>query len=106
METKKEWDPQFKDFSFVQDRRGPEQQGVFNQQFHGTFATSPRDFCVAAERRMLADGSVVMVAQSVVHPGCPPRSGYVRADLRLGGYILKAIDGGARTDLTSITSLN
>lgn len=51
--------------------------------------TSARDFCLASQWRVARDGTITVVATSVDHPGCPEVDGNVRADLEVGGWVLR-----------------
>lgn len=50
--------------------------------------TRPRDLCISRHWRREDDGSYIIIYQSVEHHACPPQPGYVRADLKGGGYTI------------------
>ena len=60
---------------------------VFNR-FKGVMFVSGRDFCMLAITVKLPDGRIITSSRSTVHDGCPPHKKYVRAELKIGGWIL------------------
>ncbi|KAK4430914.1 protein ENHANCED DISEASE RESISTANCE 2-like [Sesamum alatum] len=58
------------------------------------WATKRRDFLLRRYWRREDDGTYVILYHSVVHLNCPPQSGYVRACLKSGGYVITPIKKG------------
>ncbi|XP_011076971.1 protein ENHANCED DISEASE RESISTANCE 2 isoform X2 [Sesamum indicum] len=58
------------------------------------WATKRRDFLLRRYWRREDDGTYVILYHSVVHKKCPPQSGYVRACLKSGGYVITPIKQG------------
>lgn len=58
---------------------------------------SNRDFCSARSLREIEDGIWAICARAVTHPNCPEQKGFVRGELKTSGYVLRPMDGGAKT---------
>ncbi|KJE93174.1 CAMK/CAMKL/AMPK protein kinase [Capsaspora owczarzaki ATCC 30864] len=57
--------------------------------FHKTL----RDFCVGIDTKTdAATGNVYIAGCSVEHPGCPPKSGFVRAEINLNGWVIENLN--------------
>jgi hypothetical protein len=54
---------------------------------------SPRELLFLARWRAEADGSLLMSARTVDCKQCPPQSGFVRAEVRCGGFLIRPVKG-------------
>ncbi|KAL8171190.1 hypothetical protein V2J09_022994 [Rumex salicifolius] len=54
----------------------------------------PRDLLVQRSWRKDDNGTYVILFNSVVHKKCPPKSKYIRASLKSGGYIITPTNQG------------
>ena len=93
--------------------------------YKGIWPVAERDMVIAAHWRVEPDRSIFFVAKSISEAaaaglgigsgagystgesvGVAPVKGRVRADLTIGGWHLKPIDGGRRTEATYLASLD
>ncbi|KAK8552787.1 hypothetical protein V6N13_121168 [Hibiscus sabdariffa] len=56
-----------------------------------------RDLLLQRNWRREDDGTYVILYHSVVHKKCPPQSGYVRAHLKSGGYVITPVNQGQQS---------
>ncbi|GKU91700.1 hypothetical protein SLEP1_g5533 [Rubroshorea leprosula] len=56
-----------------------------------------RDLLIQRYWRREDDGTYVILYHSVIHKKCPPQSGYVRACLKSGGYVITPVNGGNKS---------
>ncbi|GMI90340.1 hypothetical protein like AT2G28320 [Hibiscus trionum] len=56
-----------------------------------------RDLLLQRYWRREDDGTYVILYHSVVHKKCPPQSGYVRAHLKRGGYVITPVNQGQQS---------
>eukprot|EP00743_Colponemidia_sp_Colp-15_P001665 GILK01001821.1.p1 GENE.GILK01001821.1~~GILK01001821.1.p1 ORF type:complete len:642 (+),score=108.43 GILK01001821.1:49-1974(+) len=64
---------------------------VVYQAFKPVWPTSARDFCNVTYEKHNEDGSCVLAARSVTHVNCPEVKDAVRADIQVGGFIMKPL---------------
>ena len=64
-------------------------------QYRGVMLVSPRDFVAASAWKVLEDGTLLVVAYSEPHAGMPEQKGVVRAQLHIGGWVVKPSGGVA-----------
>ncbi|TKY51590.1 ENHANCED DISEASE RESISTANCE 2 [Spatholobus suberectus] len=57
----------------------------------------PRDLLLRRYWRREDDGSYVILYHSVYHSKCPPKSGYVRACLKSGGFVVTPVNKGTQS---------
>lgn len=84
--VQKQYDDQFIEGGTVVEY-GMNVSVAFNR-FKGVMFVSGRDFCMLAITIKLPDGRVVISSRSTTHDDCPPHKKYVRANLKIGGWIL------------------
>lgn len=53
---------------------------------------SKRDFALLMHKARLEDGTVVLLAKSIVHEKVPESTKYVRGEIIIGGWLLHAVD--------------
>jgi len=103
-------------------------------RFNGIFPVSSRDICVCTIKRPIMTrkqkkiaslystsplnrvahqtsenfetDAFVLTAFSIDHPSCPPTSGYIRAELRASGFIIRPHANSACTEVTYILQFN
>ncbi|XP_022746142.1 protein ENHANCED DISEASE RESISTANCE 2-like isoform X2 [Durio zibethinus] len=56
-----------------------------------------RDLLLQRYWRREDDGTYVILYHSVLHKKCPPQSGYVRAHLKSGGYVITPVNQGKQS---------
>ncbi|GLT93217.1 hypothetical protein SLE2022_110180 [Rubroshorea leprosula] len=56
-----------------------------------------RDLLLRRYWRREDDGTYVILYHSVIHKKCPPQSGYVRACLKSGGYVITPVNDGSKS---------
>lgn len=89
---------------------------VARLKYKGKMMVAPREFLNLTHWRVMEDGAVLICARSIkTFPGMPEpdtgdSKGYVRADLRIGGWYLQplepAADGSPRTRLVYLADLD
>lgn len=79
-----------------------EQSNIDYLRFKNVGFVSGRDFVNLGYWWVEPDGTFKVVATGVDHPDAPSPSGVVRGRLAMGGWVLKPIDGGARTHATYV----
>ena len=80
--------------------------GVEYLRFKPVWPTAARDFCNLTHWRLLEDGTFLTFGFSVPFLDlCPEESGLVRADLILGGYVMRPEVGGTRIHIIVQTDL-
>ncbi|KAK7279645.1 hypothetical protein RJT34_24701 [Clitoria ternatea] len=57
----------------------------------------PRDLLLRRYWRREDDGSYVLLYHSVYHSKCPPKSGYIRACLKSGGFVVTPVNKGTQS---------
>ncbi len=87
--NKASWDKMYKAGRVLQ--QVSEDCRVLYDSYNRIWPTAPRDFCSVALVERHVDGSVVMANRSVQHPDCPEVDGVVRANVMLGGIVLKPL---------------
>ncbi|KAH1064654.1 hypothetical protein J1N35_029641 [Gossypium stocksii] len=65
-----------------------------------------RDLLLQRYWRREDDGTYVILYHSVVHKKCPPQSGYVRAHLKSGGYIVTPVNQGQQSTVKHMLAIN
>lgn len=85
--VQKEYDDQFAEGGTVQEL-SMDAKFVFNR-FKGVFMVSGRDFCMLAITVRKPGDTIIISSFSHEHDDCPPHKKYVRAELVIGGWILK-----------------
>ena len=71
--------------------------GVEYLRFKPVWPTAARDFCNLTHWRLLDDGTFLTFGYSTPFPDlCPEEDGVVRADLILGGYVMRPVVGGTQ----------
>jgi len=65
---------------------------VVYYSFKAPWPVTSRDFFVLAGEKITDDGIVISAVNSVVRPDCPEREGYVRAQLKASGFVIKPLD--------------
>jgi hypothetical protein len=80
-------------------------------RYHGVGPVWGRDFCVLSHWCRMAGPSgeavFVLAARSVEHDRCPegaPSTKLVRGWIRTGGFVLRALGDGSRTEVTFIAN--
>ena len=74
--------------------------GVEYLRFKPVWPTAARDFCNLTHWRLLQDGTFITFGFSAPFPDlCPQTSGLVRADLIIGGYVMRPVSGGTRVHI-------
>ncbi|EQC35669.1 hypothetical protein SDRG_06951 [Saprolegnia diclina VS20] len=71
----------------------------------GVLFVAPRDFCSTTTVQTLHDGRLVIASRSVTTDKCPTKSGYVRAQALLSGYIVSRRDDG-HSDVTMFANVD
>ncbi|XP_027364670.1 protein ENHANCED DISEASE RESISTANCE 2-like [Abrus precatorius] len=61
------------------------------------WGTKPRDLLLRRYWRREEDGTYVVLYHSVYHSKCPPKSGYVRACLKSGGFVVSPVNKGTQS---------
>jgi len=84
------WDPMFEGGHYKLEVC--ENIRVVYYSFKSPWPVTNRDFYVVAGEKITDDGIVVSAVNSVVRPDCPEREGYVRAQLKSSGFIIKPLD--------------
>ncbi|KAI4384405.1 hypothetical protein MLD38_002569 [Melastoma candidum] len=65
-----------------------------------------RDLLLQRYWRREDDGSYVILYHSVLHKKCPPQKGYVRANLKSGGYVITPINHGKHSQVKHMLSMD
>ncbi|CAE7476697.1 unnamed protein product [Symbiodinium microadriaticum] len=77
-----------------------EHTGVEYMRFKPVWPTAARDFCNITQWRLLDDGTLLQFGFSERFESmCQEVSGIVRAELLLGGYVMKAVKGGTEVSV-------
>eukprot|EP01137_Pigoraptor_chileana_P008819 Opistho-2@56171 len=102
---KKEYDQLFK--QGVNAEQLDELTRVGYMEYIGIWPTSPRDFVVMQSIRRLPDGGYVLAGVSVEHPDHPELSGFVRANIVCGGFVIRPVEGEPmKTDLVYVAQVD
>ena len=80
-------------------------------RFRGAgFVVTPRDFVNLTQWRVLNDGSIACcgttASKELQEKYCPPKSGFVRADAMMGGWLFEPLNNGRETKATLIMCLD
>ncbi|KAA3453405.1 Homeobox-leucine zipper ATHB-14-like protein [Gossypium australe] len=65
-----------------------------------------RDLLLQRYWRREDDGTYVILYHSVVHKKCPPQSGYVRAHLKSGGYVVTPLNQGQQSTVKHMLAID
>ncbi|XP_012447789.1 protein ENHANCED DISEASE RESISTANCE 2 isoform X3 [Gossypium raimondii] len=65
-----------------------------------------RDLLLQRYWRREDDGTYVILYHSVVHKKCPPQSGYVRAHLKSGGYVVTPVNQGQQSTVKHMLAID
>ncbi|KAE8714742.1 protein-tyrosine sulfotransferase-like [Hibiscus syriacus] len=65
-----------------------------------------RDLLLQRYWRREDDGTYVILYHSVVHEKCPPQSGYVRAHLKSGGYVITPVNQGQQSTVKHMLAID
>ncbi|PPD79666.1 hypothetical protein GOBAR_DD23404 [Gossypium barbadense] len=65
-----------------------------------------RDLLLQRYWRREDDGTYVVLYHSVVHKKCPPQSGYVRAHLKSGGYVVTPVNQGQQSTVKHMLAID
>jgi len=84
------WDPMFEGGHYKLEVC--ENIRVVYYSFKAPWPVTSRDFYVVAGEKITDDGIVISAVNSVVRPDCPEREGYVRAQLKTSGFVIKPLD--------------
>lgn len=76
--------------------------------YSGAVMVLPRDLCILRAWEVKPGDRCILVAQSVVDDVIPERRGYVRAELKECGYLMKRVvdSGNLCTEVTYISSID
>lgn len=99
-------------------------------RFNGIFPVSSRDICVCTIKRRISarnqpkvpfksstqvssrsgddtsSEAFLLAAFSIDHPSCPPTPGFIRADLRSSGFIIRPLPNSSCSSVTYIIQFN
>jgi len=84
------WDPMFEGGHYKLEVC--ENIRVVYYSFKAPWPVTGRDFFVLAGEKITDDGIVISAVNSVLRSDCPERSGYVRAQLKASGFVIKPLD--------------
>eukprot|EP00696_Hemimastix_kukwesjijk_P009108 gnl/Hemi2/21541_TR7174_c0_g1_i1.p2 gnl/Hemi2/21541_TR7174_c0_g1~~gnl/Hemi2/21541_TR7174_c0_g1_i1.p2 ORF type:complete len:230 (-),score=81.81 gnl/Hemi2/21541_TR7174_c0_g1_i1:97-723(-) len=100
--NRQKWDPMFLSIREIQafDSNNLVTHTTYKSP---SFMVTARDMCSARSVIRNPDQTIFCV-QSIEHPGCPPASGFVRAQ-GSGGFILRDAGGGV-TDVINVVGFN
>ena len=77
-----------------------EHTGVEYMRFKAQWPTTARDFCNVSQWRLLDNGTLLQFGFSEKFDSlCPEEVGVVRADLILGGYVMRPVQGGTEVSV-------
>jgi hypothetical protein len=96
-QKRKEMDSQMAEYTRL--KWFSEQTGLEYMKFKPVWPTAARDFCNLTHWRLLDDGTFINMGFSEKFDSlCPedPNSGLVRAELILGGHVMKPVVGGTQ----------
>ncbi|KAJ4457866.1 putative START domain [Paratrimastix pyriformis] len=96
-ERRKTWDPYFLEGRTLADIDADTK--VVYQVAAAGGPASHRDLCLLRVVHRLPDGKIAVITKSTERPDCPPVSGYVRADMLIGGFVV-APEGTASCRVT------
>ncbi|KAL4279189.1 hypothetical protein GQ457_03G027590 [Hibiscus cannabinus] len=65
-----------------------------------------RDLLLGRYWRREDDGAYMILYHSVVHKKCPPQSGYVRAHLKSGGYVITPVNQGQQSIVKHLLAID
>eukprot|EP01119_Soliformovum_irregulare_P022692 TRINITY_DN7819_c0_g1_i6.p1 TRINITY_DN7819_c0_g1~~TRINITY_DN7819_c0_g1_i6.p1 ORF type:complete len:696 (-),score=120.46 TRINITY_DN7819_c0_g1_i6:1265-3352(-) len=99
-----DWDPLFKEAQVV-DTLG-EWTKIINirYQARNCLVKTARDFCLLYHCEKTTFGGYMIVAKSVVHPGCPKQKGYIRGRVLASGFYIQPKKDEPDTCLVSYIS--
>jgi hypothetical protein len=114
---RKEWDAMLNEWKVVQDIDLVTQ--IRYELYHGVWVrciifmdsskffqpTAPRDICSLNTFRVLDDNLVVTVGCSTKHDNCSEINGNVRAELRIGGSVIRGLPNG-RSQISLVMDLD
>lgn len=100
------WDPMCKKASVIAEI--DENTHVANRHYQARrcFLPVSRDLCVCTTCHAKSDGSFLVASASVEHPRCPPRQDMVRARLMPSGWIVRPVQGGRKSSVTYVVSID
>jgi hypothetical protein len=84
------WDPMFEGGHYKLEVC--ENIRVVYYSFKAPWPVTSRDFYVVAGEKITDDGIVISAVNSVKRADCPERQGYVRAELKTSGFVIKPLD--------------
>jgi len=96
-ERRKELDPQLNTYTRL--KWFSRHTGVEYLRFKPVWPTAARDFCNLTHWRLLRDGTFITLGFSEPFPICPEEKGVVRAQLIIGGYVMKPVAGGTHVTI-------
>jgi len=91
IDAKREMDPLFDKGNHV--RRFDVHNNITYLRFQGQFGVAPRDFCSCTHWAIEEDGTLIIAAFSTEDDDCPPVNGIVRAQLHIGGWVIRPRPG-------------
>eukprot|EP00743_Colponemidia_sp_Colp-15_P009313 GILK01010180.1.p1 GENE.GILK01010180.1~~GILK01010180.1.p1 ORF type:complete len:716 (+),score=82.87 GILK01010180.1:36-2150(+) len=101
-----EWDPMYKEGDVIEDFKDANRTKVVHLVFHPQWPTASRDFCNIQSEVHYDDGCVSLAAVQLEHPKVPPTKDVVRGICHLGAYYLEPLDGGKKTYVTMILTID
>lgn len=84
-------------------QKATEQHQIVHVEY-GLPIVTDRDFVMVEHWWVEADGTTKVIATSIEHPDAPVDPRKVRGNVVLGGWVLRPVDDGSRTQATSLTS--
>eukprot|EP00475_Leptophrys_vorax_P028786 TRINITY_DN41883_c0_g1_i1.p1 TRINITY_DN41883_c0_g1~~TRINITY_DN41883_c0_g1_i1.p1 ORF type:complete len:934 (-),score=188.05 TRINITY_DN41883_c0_g1_i1:246-2690(-) len=86
---RKEWDAMLNEWRIVEEVDCVTQ--IRYELYYGVWPTAPREICSLNTYRIVDDELAVSVGCSIAHAKCPETKGNVRAELKVGGSVIRRL---------------